>query len=403
MRVYLEESVREMAEERINYIFDHFDRVGVNVSGGKDSTVVFEMAYKIAQERGRDLYCMWIDQEAEYQSTVETVREWMYRDGVVPVWCQVPMKMTNATSDEADFLDCWNEDKADQWVHDKDPIAIHENTFGTQRFRELFDEILWQHVAEEDPELDVAMFGGVRAEESPNRYLGMTMHEVFNGITYGKSSDYDNVVTIYPIYDWSYSDVWKYIHDNDIDYNDVYDAQYSRGIPVRDMRVSNLNHETAVRHLFTLQEFEPETWNAMDERLDGVHMASQMGFANYVPEELPYMFTGWREYRNYLLQHVVEDEEHRKHFKREFFTQDLMCEHLSDSMKQSVYRGHVRGILTNDWEGETVLSNTKRKISYPSTTELMQIKKERLKEDKPEVWNELYEQGIVQRPAEVES
>ncbi len=401
MRVYLDENVREMSEERIRYLIEEFDRTCVNVSGGKDSTVVFEMAYDIAEEMGElPIYCMWIDQEAEYKATEEIVESWMKRDGVIPVWMQCQMVMTNATSDEEDFLDIWHPDKEDLWMREKSDISIKENTFGTERFSEIFEEILYQHVADEDDDITVGALGGVRAAESPNRYLGMTTNSVHKGITYGKQADYDNINTFYPIYDWTYSDVWKYIHDNDIAYNDIYDAQYSHGVSVRDMRVSNLNHETAIRHLFWLQEFEPDTWNKLAARLDGVHMASQFGANNYVPEELPYMFKDWRAYRNYLLDKMVDDPEHKRGFKRQFFTQDLMAEHLDDSEYRRLLKGHVRGILTNDWEGDTVLANAKEQVSFPENNELMKRKKQELKKQKPEVWNQMYEEGVVQYPAE---
>jgi predicted phosphoadenosine phosphosulfate sulfurtransferase len=399
--MYLDENVREMAEQRIRYFIEEFDRICVNVSGGKDSTVVFEMTYSIAKEMGElPIYCMWIDQEAEYESTVETVDSWMRRDGVKPVWIQCPMLMTNATSDEDDFLKIWNPDEEDIWMREKSDISIKENTYGTKRFTEIFEEILYQHVADERDDIHVGAMGGVRAEESPNRYLGMTTNSVYKGVTYGKTSDYENINTYYPIYDWTYSDVWKYIHENDIEYNDVYDAQYQHGVPIREMRVSNLNHETAIRHLFWLQELEPDTWNKMSNRLNGAHMANQMGQDQYVPEQLPYMFKDWREYRNYLLDKMVDDPEHELGFKREFFTQDLMCEHLDDATRQRVHKGHVRGILTNDWEATTVLANTREQVSYPEHNELMKAKKEQLRKQKPEVWNELYEEGVVQYPTE---
>ena len=398
MRVYLDENVLEMGRRRINWCFDEFDRICVNVSGGKDSTVVFELAYEIAQERNQKLWCMWIDQEAEYASTEGMVRSWMERDGVEPVWVQCPMKITNSTSDEEDFLDCWNPEKEDLWMREKSDMSYKENTYGTDRFTELFEEILFEHVADSDGGIDVCALGGVRAEESPTRYLGMTNGSVHKGVTYGTSSDYDNVKTIYPIYDWSYSDVWKLIHDNGYEYNDIYDVQYKENISIRDMRVSNLNHETAVTHLFTLQEFEPDTWNKLVKRLDGIHMAGQLEEANYVPSSLPHMFKDWREYRNYLLRHVVEDEEKKKHFKRHFFTHDLMGEHLSEERYRANVRGHVRGILTNDWEGNACINTAENKVSFPISMEISKRKKEWLRNCRPDIWKELYEDGVVQKP-----
>jgi len=401
MRVYLPKSVKAKAEQRIRYLIDEFDRTCVNVSGGKDSTVVFEMAYEIAKDMGElPIYAMWIDQEAEYQSTVDLVESWMNRDGVNPVWVQCPMKMTNATSDDADFLNIWNPEKQDVWMREKVDMSFKDNVYGTDRFTELFPEILYEHVVDGRDDITLNALGGVRAEESPLRYMGMTNHGLYKGITWGKEFHYDNIKVFYPIYDWAYSDVWKYIGEKNIPYNEIYDAQHQHGVPIRDMRVSNLNHETAVHHLFTLQEFEPETWNALSERLDGVHMAGQMGEGNYVPDDLPYMFTDWREYRNYLLEHIVDDPEHKLGFKREFFTQDLIGEHLDSDTVEAVMRGHVRGILTNDWEADSVLKNTMNKISYPEHKEIMKEKKRELRKQKPEVWNELYAEGVVQKPAD---
>jgi predicted phosphoadenosine phosphosulfate sulfurtransferase len=43
--VYLPKTVLEAAKERIRYLFDEFPVVVASVSGGKDSTVVLELAF----------------------------------------------------------------------------------------------------------------------------------------------------------------------------------------------------------------------------------------------------------------------------------------------------------------------------------------------------------------------
>lgn len=51
--IYLENNVFEEALERIRYIYDEFDDVIVSMSGGKDSTVCFNLALMVAKEKNR--------------------------------------------------------------------------------------------------------------------------------------------------------------------------------------------------------------------------------------------------------------------------------------------------------------------------------------------------------------
>ena len=113
-------------------------------------------------------------------------------------------------------------------------------------------------------------------EESPGRPLGLTGSPVYKGVTWGHQHYSKNCnphgkphVTFYPIYYWSYTDVWKAIHDNGWKYNKLYDAQYRLGTPVPNMRVSNLHHETALQNIFYVQEVEPETYEKLTRRLQG--------------------------------------------------------------------------------------------------------------------------------------
>ena len=69
-------SVYDGAVERLNWVFDQFDHVVVAWSGGKDSTVLVELATRIAAQKGKlPLRVFWIDQEAEYETTVEMARK----------------------------------------------------------------------------------------------------------------------------------------------------------------------------------------------------------------------------------------------------------------------------------------------------------------------------------------
>ena len=49
----VEKNVYEMAGERTNQLYDLFDHVCVMFSGGKDSTVILNIALQVARERNR--------------------------------------------------------------------------------------------------------------------------------------------------------------------------------------------------------------------------------------------------------------------------------------------------------------------------------------------------------------
>ena len=151
-----------------------------------------------------------------------------------------------------------------------------------------------------------------------------------------------------PLYDWNLTDVWKAIHDNNWRYNKIYDYQYQYGIPLTDMRVSNIHHETAVSHLWYAQEVEPETWSRLTQRLAGIDMAGKFGADNYNVTDLPPMFESWVEYRDYLLENLIEDEAWKKRFRTAFAHQD---KGLGEELIVQRGKAHVNAILSNDWEG----------------------------------------------------
>ena len=75
------------AKRRISYLFDEFEEIVVNFSGGKDSTIVFHLVLEEAKKRNRlPVNVLWIDQEAEWTFTMEYVKEIMYMKEVKPYW-----------------------------------------------------------------------------------------------------------------------------------------------------------------------------------------------------------------------------------------------------------------------------------------------------------------------------
>jgi predicted phosphoadenosine phosphosulfate sulfurtransferase len=351
MRILEQRTVLEAALERINFIFDEFKNVAVGISGGKDSTVVFHLALKVARERNRlPLRVYFIDQEAEWTWTIDQVRESMYHPDVHPMWYQFPFHLDNATSYETKFLKCWDPAEEAKWCHPKDPISIKENLFGTDRFKELFQAML-RH---EFPGEKAATIAGVRTEESPSRFVGLTTFATYKWVTWGSKMG-PNKYTFYPIYDWSFRDVWHAIHTNKWSYNKLYDYYYRYGVPLQQMRVSNLHHETAVRALFILQEFDHDLYDRLSQRLPGVGTAGHMGW-NFYSGQLPFMFANWREYRDHLIDKLcANDPEWQADLrKRTRKWDELLVEQPVDL--EAAAGVVVDSILCNDYTG-TKLEN----------------------------------------------
>ena len=344
MKIYKEENVYDALIQRLNYIFDEFENVIVCVSGGKDSTVLFEMTYQVARQRKRPIGVMFIDQEIEWQATIDMIKDWMYREGTFPKWYQMEFKLFNATSFNEHWLICWDESKKDLWVREKDPVSIKKNIYGAKRFHSLFSSI----PRVEYPNSPVAYLSGVRAEESPDRFMAVTTTPIYKWITWGKILDGERGhFTFYPLYDWSYTDIWKAICDNNWKYNRLYDVQFRYGIPGKQMRISNLHHETSVHSLFYAQEAEPETWDKITQRIEGIDCAGKMESKDFFcPDELPFMFKSWAEYRDYLLEKLIDNPRWKAKFKRKFKS----LEYLEDYIPEKLYRLEINAILTNDWE-----------------------------------------------------
>jgi predicted phosphoadenosine phosphosulfate sulfurtransferase len=357
MRIHSGGNVYDTALARMRWIFDEFENIIVNMSGGKDSTVILNLALQVAAEKGRlPVNVRFIDQEAEWDTVIDYVRHVMHLPGVNPMWLQVPFRIFNATSTEQEWLHAW--EPGANWIRPKEPDSIHDNTFGTTSFLDLF-EAHTQTVYGDAPAVHIA---GVRAQESPARRVGLTTFATYKWVTWGNHNDKKRPhYTLYPIYDWGYVDVWKAIHDNGWRYCTLYDSMYQYGLPVMQMRVSNVHHATAVKTLFYLQEIEADTWNRVVARVQGVNTVAHLQKGFFIPEELPTMFASWKEYRDHILEHLVTDEQRRAEMRKRFATMERTFHPVCHP---DMMRMHIKEVLTNDWWGVGETTFTAANMRY---------------------------------------
>lgn len=333
--VYGVDDVLEAARKRTAYIFDEFEHVWISVSGGKDSTVMHHLFVQEAEKRGCKVHAFFLDQEAEYQGTVESMRGLMSHPLVEPHWYQVPIYMTNATSYEQEFLYAWGE--GEEWLRPKEANSIHliEGEY-PKRFYEFFP---WLENQMAEP---TAFCIGLRSKESLNRFRAVTKRPGYKNILWSTVTDNPNTYRFYPIYDWCFGDVWKFIVDEGLEYNSVYDKLFRlHGVNIRNMRVSVLMHEKSHGCLADLQEIEPETYDRMIARVYGTHCAALYAKEQsvYRASELPQAFSSWKEYRDYLLETAPYSR--RERFEKRFAGQ---------GNDEHIYRQQVHQLQINDWE-----------------------------------------------------
>ena len=327
--------VLDAVNKRISFLFDNYDNIQLAFSGGKDSTVLFHLINEEAKKRNRKFILYFQDQEAEYQGTIDLVEWAMSQPNVIPQWYQVPIFMTNAASHQQLFLWAWGVDE--EWVRKKNKLAIQ--SIDKKYPKRFYKFNLW--VAQENRrnfEGSFVSIIGLRAEESPDRRFVM----------FGEDSDLfwlrrkNEPHKAYPIIDWKYTDVWKYLVENNFKYNRIYDKMYMLG-------VSNLVHEKAFRCLTDLQELEPDTYDKLERRLQGVHTAAIYGKENlmYSIRELPSQFKSWKEYKDFLLESIHPDLKKLFRFQWSRFGD-------TDDVRACKYM--VKRILLCDWEGNITMS-----------------------------------------------
>ncbi len=353
-KVYTNKTVLAASRDRMAYIFDNFENIIVSVSGGKDSTVLAHLALTEAKKRNRKIGIFFLDEEAVYDSTIQQVEYLMniYPENTNQLWLQIEFNLTNATSLREGMLKCWEEGKEEIWMRPKRAGSIHTPpwTPGKQIVRNKRVGLEFYGVLDNFNRTyhNTAILLGIRSMESLNRWNAVSRNPGFQNICWCTKQTNGNI-TFYPLYDWGFQDVWKYIYDHKLRYSKIYDYMFQKGMNIQDMRVSSLIHEKSFKALVELPEFEPETYNKLLKRVSGISVANLYGKDKVMfrTNKLPAKFKNWIEYRDFLLA-TYPDKSKLDIFVKRF------GKHLNNNY---VARQQCQQLILNDYENNIPVIN----------------------------------------------
>lgn len=285
-------NVYEASKNRIAYIFDHFEKIYLSFSGGKDSTVMLHLVMEEAIKRNRKIGLLFIDWEIQYKLTIDHISNMfeLYKDNIIPYWIALPLKTESAISQYEPHWTCWDKEKKDIWVREIPEIAISDyNYFNFYEYEMTFEDFIikfgeWYSMNGVDQNgykayEQTACLVGIRAEESFNRLLKVRVkkhREYFDNKMWllNTKSSKMTVVLGHPIYDWKVKDIWRYIGKFYKPYNKIYDLMYQAGVPISKQRIDEFFGPEARFGLWMMHVIEPKTWSKVVGRITGCNSAS---------------------------------------------------------------------------------------------------------------------------------
>jgi len=393
---YLSKSVLLASQERINYVFDNFNKVIVSFSGGKDSTVMLHLVMNEAIKRNRKVAVMFIDLEGQYDYTINHIKECfeMYKDNIEPYWICLPIHLRNAVSVYETHWLCWDKDKKEAWVKQPPKIAITDEEFFPffhkgMEFEE-FDVLFAKWYAKDE---DTAVCVGIRADESLNRFrtVASKTKTTHGGYKWTTKID-DHVFNVYPIYDWKTKDIWVYQYKNpDLPYNKLYDIMFQAGLNLKQMRICQPYGDDQRRGLWLFHIIEPKTWARIVARVNGANMGKMyMGdsgnISGYRQISKPEGHT-WKSFAELLLNSLPPKT--KEHFENKIYIwvkwwekrgyekgiPDKAPYALETSKKVPTWRRVCKALLRNDYWCKGIGFSQHKSGAYQKYLDLMRKRK----------------------------
>jgi predicted phosphoadenosine phosphosulfate sulfurtransferase len=274
-KVYQEKNVLEASTERIENVFDNFERIYISFSGGKDSSVMSHLVLKEAVKRGRKVGLLIIDLEAQYADTISHIYHMieMYKDNIELHWVCAELLLRNAVSNYHPRWVCWDKEKQDVWVRPMPKEAADLSQYDFYQPKMEFEEFMvifgeWYSQGQ-----TTAAFIGIRSDESLHRYRAITSRKdglMFNNWKWTTRVS-SKLFNVYPIYDWRTEDIWVFNSKYKLPHNKVYDKMMMAGVKISQQRLCQPYGDDQRKGLWLYHILEPDTWYKLVARVNGVN------------------------------------------------------------------------------------------------------------------------------------
>ena len=249
----------------MRHVYNTFDTVCIQFSGGKDSTAILYLAKEIHEERGLGpVKAIFRDEEMVSPAVIDFVTKVKNYDWVDMEWYCLPSSQEVWTLGQMEYCLLWSPYRASEGrlVREMPPWAITAANFGLDPSSLLPETI--DYYTMQGKHGRVAFVTGVRANESMIRYRSCVqkLHENYIVVPYKmKRSIPMRFAKV--IYDWTTDDVLKYIsEEHNAEYCEYYDMAALTG---SNTRVGIPLHSVAMRRIGDVVATEPEFYDRLYE------------------------------------------------------------------------------------------------------------------------------------------
>lgn len=314
MKVFKNINTFEAMFERMEYIFNEFDNIIFSFSGGKDSSLMIQVANIVAKKMNKKFDVLFIDLEAQYQATIEHVYELKQLSQIREFnHIALPLYLRNAVSIFQPKWVCWNPEEEKLWVRElpKDSINLNNNNLDFYKNIMEFEEFvkLFNNHYKKTHEGKCGIGVGIRADESLNRFRTIAFPE--NKTTYkGKpwTTKLNNeLYNFYPIYDLTTEDVWGCVSKLNLKFNLIYELMFKNGVSIHEQRLCQPYGDDQRNGLDQFKTLEFKTWEKVLNRVSGVNFGNiycrTTALGNIKTSKPEHM--NWQEYTIFLLESIM--------------------------------------------------------------------------------------------------